>query len=178
MDYGKTKEIDKMGKMTKRSLEEAFAGESQAHMKYLIFSDVAKKEGKDNIARLFKGIAYAEKIHATNHARLLGYIGSTVENLEGAKGGEDFEIHDMYPAYHAIAHLEEDKGAQKSIHYALEAEKIHSKMYGDAKEVSADGKDIDLAELYVCPVCGFTHEGEPPECCPVCGVKSERFRKF
>ncbi len=172
------KEIDRMGKMTKKSLEEAFAGESQAHMKYLIFSEVARKEGMDNIARLFDGIAYAEKVHASNHARQLDMIGNTSDNLQSGIEGEDFEVHSMYPAYHAIAHIEKDKGAQQSIHYALEAEKIHSEMYKDAQKVSKKGKDIELDELYICPVCGFTHEGEPPERCPVCGISSERFKEF
>ncbi|MGB9553114.1 MAG: ferritin family protein, partial [bacterium] len=33
-------------KMTQQNLESAYAGESQAHMKYLIFSEVAEREGK------------------------------------------------------------------------------------------------------------------------------------
>ena len=56
-----------MRKMTQRSLEDAYAGESQAHMRYLIFAGVAEKEGKANLARLFQAIAYAEQVHATNH---------------------------------------------------------------------------------------------------------------
>ncbi len=31
---------------------------------------------------------------------------------------------------------------------------------------------------YVCPVCGYVHEGdEPPEKCPVCGVPGAKFKK-
>ncbi len=31
---------------------------------------------------------------------------------------------------------------------------------------------------YVCPVCGYVHEGdEPPEKCPVCGVPGAKFTK-
>ncbi len=31
---------------------------------------------------------------------------------------------------------------------------------------------------YVCPVCGYVHEGdEPPEKCPVCGVPGSKFKK-
>lgn len=60
--------------MTMKALEEAFAGESMAHMKYLFFSEVAEKVGLPNIARLFKAIAYAEYVHAKNHARQLGYM--------------------------------------------------------------------------------------------------------
>ncbi|MBQ4087291.1 MAG: NADH peroxidase, partial [Clostridia bacterium] len=29
---------------------------------------------------------------------------------------------------------------------------------------------------FVCPVCGYVHEGEmPPEACPVCKVAGEKF---
>ena len=40
-----------MKKMTKNNLEAAFAGESQAHMRYLIFSKKAEEEGFPNIAQ-------------------------------------------------------------------------------------------------------------------------------
>jgi len=62
-----------MRKMTEKSLKEAFAGESMAHMKYLIFSEVAEREGYSNVARLFKAIAYAEFVHAKNHAKKSGH---------------------------------------------------------------------------------------------------------
>lgn len=30
---------------------------------------------------------------------------------------------------------------------------------------------------YICPVCGYVHEGnEPPEKCPICGVPGEKFK--
>jgi len=63
-----------MRQMTEKFLKDAFAGESQAHMKYLAFADKAKKEGKPNVAKLFEAIAYAEKVHATNHLKELGKI--------------------------------------------------------------------------------------------------------
>lgn len=32
---------------------------------------------------------------------------------------------------------------------------------------------------YVCPVCGYIHEGdEPPKECPVCHVSGDKFTKF
>lgn len=167
-----------MKKMTEKSLQEAFAGESMAHMKYTIFAEQAEKEGKKGIARLFRAIAYAEFVHARNHARNLGYIGNTVENIQAGIDGETFEIEEMYPAYMAIAELQEEKGAQQSIHYAEEAEKIHAEMYKEAKEKAENDQDIEDEEIYVCPVCGYTHRGKPPEKCPVCGIPSERFEKF
>ena len=167
-----------MKKMTEKSLQEAFAGESMAHMKYTIFSEVAEKEGKPGIARLFRAIAYAEFVHAKNHARNLGYIGKTEENLKAAMDGENFEIEEMYPAYMAIAELQDEKGAQRSIMYAEEAEMIHAEMYAEAKEKAEKGEDMDVEEVYVCPVCGYTHIGKPPEKCPVCGAPSDMFESF
>ena len=167
-----------MRAMTNENLSAAFAGESQAHMKYLAFSAKAEKEGKPNIARLFHAIAYAEQVHATNHLKELGGIGDTVANLQAAMDGEIFEVEEMYAAYLAVTELQAEKGAKRSMTYAIEAEKIHAVMYGDAKKVAEAGQDIDIAEVYICPVCGFTHIGEPPDNCPVCGVKKDRFKTF
>jgi rubrerythrin len=168
-----------MKKMTEKSLGEAFAGESMAHMKYIIFSEVAESEGYPNIAKLFKAISYAEQVHATNHARNLAYIGKTEENLQTGIDGENFEVDEMYPAYEAIARLQEEKGAQKSIYYAVEAEKIHSAYYQEAKEKVKQGKDFELTSVHICPVCGYTQiDGDLPVKCPVCGIASEKFKKF
>ena len=53
--------------MTEMNIRGAFACESQAHMRYSIHAERAKKEGFPNVARLFTAVAYAEKVHATNH---------------------------------------------------------------------------------------------------------------
>jgi rubrerythrin len=164
--------------MTRENLSAAFAGESQAHMKYLAFAAKAEKEGRPNIARLFTAIAYAEQVHATNHLKELGGIGDTVSNLGAAIEGETFEVDEMYAAYLAAAELQEERGAKRSMTYAIEAEKIHADMYGEAKASAEAGEDIQIGQVYICPVCGFTHIGEPPDCCPVCNVKSERFKAF
>ena len=167
-----------MHAMTKANLEAAFAGESQAHMKYQIFAEVAEMEGFPEAARLFKAIAHAERVHATNHLKQLGGIGKTPENLTAAFTGENFEITEMYPAFDAVAKLQEEKGAVRTFFYANEAEKIHEVMFRKAHDAISSGKDIDHANVYVCPVCGHTHLGEAPEKCPVCGVKKERYLEF
>ena len=173
-----SEEEDELGEMTKKSLEEAFQGESMAHMRYLHFSDVAEEEGKENIARLFRAIAYAERVHAGNHFEELGNIGDTVDNLEAGIEGENFEVNSMYPAYREIAELEEEYGAKTSINYALEAEKIHEKMYEKAKEAAENDEDIELDDVSICPKCGYTTEGDTPDNCPVCGLDSKKFKEF
>lgn len=167
-----------MKEMTKENLKAALAGESQAHIKYLAFAAKATEEGYPEIARLFTAIAYAEQVHATNHLRELGGIGDTAANLGAAIGGENFENTEMYPAYNAVAKLQDEKRAMLSIHYALEAEKIHEVMYGEAKALVESGQDRSTQPVYICPVCGYTVIGDPPEKCPVSKTPSEKFVKF
>ncbi len=167
-----------MHTMTNDNLKMAFAGESQAHMRYTIFADKAEEEGFKNIARLFRAIAFAERVHATNHLNTLNGINLTVDNLNVAIEGERFEVNEMYPAYRAVAELQDEKRAVNSMHYALEAEKIHEALYSEAKEASKAGKDLEIGDIYICPVCGHTVVGKAPERCPICGVLGDRFRKF
>ena len=169
-----------MKKMTEKSLLEAFAGESQAHIKYLIYAEKAETDGKPNIARLFRAIAHAEFIHAKNHFNALKKLHSTEENLKDAREGENFEIEEMYPAYDAIAKMQEENDAIRSIHYAEEAEKIHRKLYDEAREKVINGNDISDEKIYICPVCGYTHirSEDLPDSCPICGVTKDKFIEF
>lgn len=167
-----------MKKMTEANLKTAFAGESQAHMKYRIFAQKALEEGKPNIGRLFEAIALAEQVHATNHLKSLGEIGNTAENLQTAISGETFEVEEMYPAYDAVAKLQEEKTAQKSINNALEAEKVHAGLYTKAKQAVEAGMDIEISKISVCKICGWTIEGDAPERCPLCNASREYFKIF
>ncbi len=167
-----------MRKMTEANLQAAFAGESQAHMKYLAFADKAQAEGRPNAARLFEAIAYAERVHAINHLKTLGGIGTTTENLDAAVGGETFEVEEMYPAYGAVAELQSEKKALRSMNWALEAEKVHAGLYTQAKQALQAGQDAEVGDVYICGVCGWTVVGEAPDQCPLCKAKKEKFRKF
>jgi len=165
-----------MHKMTQANLEAAFAGESQAHMRYLIFADEAEREGFPNVARLFRAISYAEQMHATNHFKALGKVGKTADNLMAAIGGETYEVEEMYPAFQAVAELQEEKAAVRSNKWALEAEKVHAGMYEMARQAVLADRDAEVGEVYICKVCGWTVEGEPPDRCPLCGARHEKFR--
>ncbi len=167
-----------MKKMTEANLWAAFAGESQAHMKYLNFAEQARREKLPNIARLFEAAAFAEQIHASNHLRALGGVKNTPENLEAAFGGETFEIDDMYPAYQVVAEAQQEKKALNSMQWAEAAEKVHAKLYNAAKPKAEAKQDVEAKEIWVCSACGFTMEGEAPDVCPICGTKHEKFRKF
>lgn len=167
-----------MKKMTEQFLKEAFAGESQAHMKYLNFAEKAEEEGKANVARVFKAASYSEQVHASAHLDTLEGIGSTSENLAGAMAGEGFEIAEMYPAYMAVAEDQGEEDAKVSFHQALEAEKVHHGLYGRAKAAVDAGGDLELGQLWVCTSCGYTMEGEPPARCPICTAPRKLFTEF
>lgn len=178
--------------MTADFLRSAYGGESMAHMRYLYWAEVAEKEGFPNIGRLFKAIAHAEYVHANNHFRELagetadstvtaGAVfgdNKTVDNLQGAINGELHEVEQMYPVYLIAAEFQDETGARRSFHYALEAEKIHADLFAQAQKAAKEGKDLDMKNVYICPICGHTVLDEAPEKCPVCGAKKELYKEF
>lgn len=167
-----------MRKMTEENIKEAFAGESQAHIKYLAFAKKAEREGKPNVARLFQAAAFAEQVHADEHLRVLSGVASTEANLRTARAGEEFEAEEMYPAYMAVAQLQCEEKAQQSIHHAIEAEKLHRQLYDDAIAAVEAGDDFTGEQLVVCSMCGYTATGEAPERCPVCTAPKKYFSAF
>lgn len=159
---------------TDQNLQEAFAGESQANRKYLAFAAQADKEKLHQVARLFRAAAAAETVHAHAHLRAMEGIGSTTENLQSALDGETHEFKNMYPAMIQTAEEEGHKRAVRSFSHANEVEKIHADLY---RKALADPAGMEEGDYYICSVCGYTHEKEAPEKCPVCGAKRGAFFK-
>lgn len=167
-----------MKEKSEKNLSDAFAGESQAHMKYKAFGDKAEKENFPNVARLFRANSFAEQIHATNHLRTLSRIKSTADNLKAAIEGETYEVEVMYPAFIKEAADEQEPAAERMNIWAKAAEEVHAGLYKKAKEAVEGAQDVELGPIYVCQVCGFTMEGEAPGSCPVCGAPKNKFRQF
>jgi rubrerythrin len=163
---------------TAENLKKAFAGESQANRMYLAFAKKAEEEGFPQIARLFRGAAAAETVHAHAHFRVMGGVEGTAENLKTAINGETHEFTKMYPEFLKEAEAENAKAAITSFRLAMAVEKVHGDLYTQALQALRQGKDLPKADLYVCDVCGHTHFGEPPDRCPVCGGKKELFKKI
>jgi rubrerythrin len=181
-----------MNEMTASNLRSAFGGESQAHMRYKIWGNRAKEEGFKNVSRLFEAIAYAEQIHATKHFKTMkdvsgaflvpsmaGFgLGKTSSNLQGAIEGETYEKDQMYPAFHTVAEFQKEKEAVQSFTWAWETEKAHAKLFTKAKRAVDKGTDLQIGPVYICELCGYTMETDPPEKCPVCGIPKKDFREF
>jgi len=167
-----------MKERSEKNLKDAFAGESQAHMKYLNFADKASAEGFANVARLFRAASFSEQVHASNHLRTLAGIQATSENLKEAMSGEDYEVQTMYPRFIREAEEDGEKAAVTATKAAYAAEKVHFGLYEKAKQAVDKGQDLSLPQIHVCQVCGFTVEGDAPDKCPVCGAPREKFEAF
>lgn len=159
---------------TEKNLQEAFAGESQANRKYLAFAKRAEEEGYYQVANLFRAAAEAETIHAHNHLREVGAIKTTRENLEAAINGESYEFQKMYPRMIDDAKAEGKNKALRSFNFANKVEKIHAALYQNALDNLGRNEEVDY---YICEVCGYTAEGQPPDKCPICGAK-EKYLKI
>lgn len=160
---------------TEKNLMEAFAGESQASMKYRAFAAAADKAGYPGVARLFRAAAESEKIHAWAHLRNAKGIGDIKQNLQTAIDGETYEFTKMYPEMIAEAREEGQNTAATWFNYASEVEKGHAELY---KKAMADPKALDGVEIQICSVCGYTVEGKPTfDKCPVCGAPLSAFHK-
>jgi rubrerythrin len=179
--------------ITVRNLLAAFEGESNAHAKYTAFAVKADADGLHGAASLFRAAGRAEQIHAANHARVIKQLGgeakceihavevkSTLENLKAALSGEQYEVDVMYPGFLKEAEDRKNTAAIRTFTGAMEAEKTHARLYGEAVALLVGGKvDSWIGEardFYVCPVCGYTSETEEEhERCPVCKCPWERF---
>lgn len=172
------------GSQTETNILTAFAGESQARNRYSFFAKAAKKEGLIQISFIFERTAEQERAHAKTLFKLLaggeveitasfpaGTIGTTIENLEAAAAGEEYEYTEMYPSF---AKKAEEEGFPKiaAIFTAIaRAEKQHAKHYRAFIDNLKSGQIFkrDQTVSWYCSKCGYIHEGnEPPQKCPAC----------
>ena len=165
--------MDLKGSQTEKNLMAAFAGESQARNKYTYFASKAKKEGYEQIAAIFEETALNEKEHAKIWFKLLngGEIPSTLENLNAAAAGENYEWTDMYDGFAKTA---KEEGFDR-VAYLFEAvgkiEKEHEERYKKLIENLQDGLVFsrDGDKIWKCRNCGHIVIGkDAPAVCPVC----------
>lgn len=179
------------GTQTEKNILTAFSGESQARNRYTYFASKAKKEGYVQISEIFTETAEQEKEHAKRLFKLLqggeveitatfpaGVIGSTVENLTEAAGGENYEYTTMYPDFAKTAR-EEGFSDIATIFMAIAvAEKQHEKRYLELKANIEAGRVFKRDEkvTWRCRNCGYLHSGkDAPEVCPACDHEQAHF---
>ncbi|HOJ51060.1 MAG TPA: rubrerythrin family protein [Syntrophales bacterium] len=172
------------GTQTEKNLLAAFAGESQARMRYTYFASQARKEGYEQIANIFLETAENEREHAKVFFKYLeggevvitagypaGIIGDTKTNLEQAANGE---LHEWSTLYHNFAEVAREEGfaeVARSFEQIAKVEKFHEARYRKLIENIEKGEVFRRAEVkkWHCTNCGYVHEGtEAPKVCPAC----------
>ena len=172
------------GSKTEQNLLKAFAGESQARMRYDYFVKQAKKEGLLQIAAIFEETAYNETAHAKRFFKFLeggdleitatypaGKIGTTLENLKASAEGENEEWTELYPEFAKIAAEEGFKEVAIAFKMIAKAEKAHDERFSKLYKNLQEGKvfEKDGKSVWKCLKCGYLHEGtKAPEKCPAC----------
>jgi rubrerythrin len=178
---------------TIKNLAKAFIGESQARNRYTFYAKVAKKEGYEQIAAIFRDTAEQEREHASWLLKLINELkkesgedlaeieveavmpttlGTTAENLKAAIAGENYEHTTMYPEFAGIAEKEGLEEIAARLRSIAVAEKHHEERYQKLlKEVDGGTVFKKQEEVWwVCRECGYVHFGkQPPKVCPSCG---------
>jgi rubrerythrin len=182
---------DLKGTQTEKNILTAFAGESQARNRYTYFASQAKKDGYVQISEIFTETANQEKEHAKRLFKLLeggevevaaafpaGMIGTTLDNLKEAAGGENYEYTEMYPGFGKVAIEEGFENIAEIFKAIAVAEKQHEKRYLALATNIEYGTVFKKEQSVVwrCRNCGYLHEGnEAPEECPACAHPQAHF---
>ena len=165
---------------TYENLMTAFAGESQARNKYTYYASKAKKDGYEQIAAIFEETANNEKEHAKMWFKELhdGEVPSTLENLNDAADGENYEWTDMYDNFAKVAREEGFTRVALLFEGVAKIEKEHEERYRKLIANIEDGlvfsKDGDT--IWKCRNCGHIIIGKKaPAVCPVCSHPQSYF---
>ena len=165
---------------TYENLMTAFAGESQARNKYTYYASQAKKDGYEQIAAIFEETANNEKEHAKMWFKELhdGKIPSTLENLNDAADGENYEWTDMYDNFAKVAREEGFTRIALLFEGVAKIEKEHEERYRKLISNVEDGlvfsRDGDT--IWKCRNCGHIVIGKKaPSVCPICSHSQSYF---
>lgn len=165
--------MDLKGTKTEKNLMEAFAGESQARVKYGYYAAQAKKDGYEQIAAIFQETSDNEREHAKLWFKALhgNKIPDTLTNLKDAAAGEHYEWTDMYARMAKEAREEGFEHIARLMEGVAKIEAEHEKRYlklaENIEKLEVFKKSTQV--VWICRNCGHIHIGEEaPKVCPVC----------
>ena len=159
-----------------KRLKEAFAGDSKANMRNLAFGKKAEEEGFPQVARLFRAVAEAERVHAEEYRKYLeGSHRRTRRESQGRPSKTRFKAKkESHPAF--VKEAFELKRGDVALILPVPGmwRRDTPNSTRDALGSHAPKQDT---EYHVCQVCGYIFDGELSEQCPVCRTKRENFKK-
>lgn len=180
-----------MESRTKENLMRAFAGESQARMRYYFAAQTAEQQNLAALARMFRFTAEQEEQHAKVFFGLLqeaagkaveinadypADVFSDIQQLiDAAAAGEMREATAEYPDFARIAKEEGFPQAEAKFSMIAKIEDEHRRRFEYYAGLMREGRlfrSDDPEEKWMCLNCGHIHTaGEAPLECPVCGAK-------
>ena len=185
------------GTQTAINLMKAFAGESQAYQRYMLFAETARREGYMKMAEVFELTAANEQAHAKRFYMFLvngGYnheaitieadfpisAGNTRENLLSASQGEHEEWATLYKDAADMAEKEGFEAIAAAYKAIAKVEEYHEQRYLQLKDQMDQEAVFKRPEKiqWVCMVCGYVHEGyEAPKICPSCNHAQSYYKE-
>ena len=159
------------GSQTEKNLWAAFAGESEAHTKYLFYASQARKDGYVQISDIFNETAVNEKAHAKIWFKLVAGIGDTKANLAAGAAGENEEWTGMSPEFARVARAEGFDKIARLFDAVGKIEQRHDTRYKLLLENVEEGRVFKRDEkiIWQCLNCGYVCESpQAPMKCPVC----------
>ena len=185
------------GTQTAINLMKAFAGESQAYQRYMLFAETARREGYMKMAEIFELTAANEQAHAKRFYMFLvngGYnheainieadfpvsLGTTQENLLSASQGEHEEWASLYKEAADKAEKEGFNTIAAAYKAIAKVEEHHEQRYLKLKEQMDQDEVFKRQEKikWICMVCGYVHEGyEAPKICPSCNHAQSYYKE-
>lgn len=177
---------------TYRNLARAFAGESQAGMRYQLIARQATQQGYITLANTIRSLAKNETVHARRFFEELQKRGdiSTLHNIELEAGypyhGGDIEQSlqlaaddehkehaEVYPAFAKDAEEEGFKDIANLFKLIAQVEVRHEMVFNYLYEAFKKGVlySNESPILYVCGECGYMHTSTKAwDRCPLCNA--------
>ncbi|MCL2392308.1 MAG: rubrerythrin family protein [Oscillospiraceae bacterium] len=169
------------GTKTEANLMTAFAGESQARVKYGYYASQARKDGYEQIADIFEETSNNEKEHAKLWFKFLhgGSVPDTIENLKDAAAGEHYEWTEMYAEFAKEAADEGFNEIAALFKQVGEIEKEHEARYKKLSDNIAQSQVFTRPndQTWHCMNCGKVMVGKnAPVKCPTCAHPEAYFQ--
>ncbi len=174
---------------TAAALMRAFAGESQAHMRYTLAAKLARQQELPILQQVFHFTAKQEQTHAQLLMECMQQHGLTEQEitaaypidpkddlaviLDASQQHENSEADEIYPAFAQTAAAEGFSHEAELFRQLAEIERSHAERFGMFAQMLRDGTLFreSAQTMWLCMNCGHLHFGtEPPQTCPVCSA--------
>jgi rubrerythrin len=166
--------FDHLPEQVEADLKFALGAEAKAQVRNQAFAEKAEAEGYDGVARLFRAVAEAERVHASEYLKYFeNLIGTTEENLQTAFENEIKAHNEGYAPLIRNALEAKREDVAWSFSRSRDVEARHAKLYKEALTAMVVDREVDY---HVCQVCGYVFDAAPPDVCPVCKAVRSSFR--